>query len=882
MLCQANISRGEQVTILQEIQKWSQILPSWQQDAIARLYAKQELSLQDYDDMYALLKVEHGIPDPGGRTTRKLAAEQVAAPQAPERHVQIAAIKNLRNVNALAVEQRLPINPTGLSVIYGENGTGKSGYSRVFKKACRARDQSEVIHPNAHVEPSKVGPARATFELLVNATPIEVEWASDQTAPEELSSISIFDSHCARAYVDNRGDFAYVPYGLDILGRLVSVCVKLKLMAEKELATARPNTDMFAALIKMPTQTGKVLSSLSAATNPTDVAALATLTDTEGARLEVLGKALAEADPKQKAQALRIKATRLASLGVRIASASGVVSDENVSGLKNLIEKSVAAKVVAELASKKFTETPGLLPNTGSDAWKALFEAARAFAVESHAGKEFPHLGSESPCPLCQNPLKADGAARLEFFEVFVQQEAEKAEKSARKLAVVAYRSIEQAQLDLAIDAGLAMELEAIDHALAAGCVVVQQELMNRRQTIMKACAPPHDWASIAKLSIDPRDALAAAGARLLAEAKALDDSMDEKAKAAMVAEHGELEARRRLSELKTAALDAIAKFSLSAKLLACSTAAASTTAISRKSTELSKTMATQEVADALNHELKCLNVHELKVVMRPESPKGKTQFKLVLEIPGTASAKDILSEGEQRAIALASFLAEVNLGKGTGGVVFDDPVSSLDHRRRWHVAKRLAKEAMRRQVIVLTHDIYFLCILQQEAAAVGLDLSPQCIRRTPAGFGVQTDRLPFDAMSTSKRVKILRQMHAVAAKAHTDGDDDSAKRNTHDAYYHLRLAWERGVEEVLFQGAVTRFDEGISTQKLSYVVVEDGDYVTINAGMTKSSKFAHDPATAAHLPTPHPDELSADIEALETWRRSVEARKEAVRIRRT
>jgi hypothetical protein len=196
------------MTILQEIQKWSQTLPAWQQDAISRLYASQELSAQDYDDIFALLKVEYGIPDPTGRTPTKLAADQVAAPQAPYRHVQIGAIKNLCNVNALAIEQRLPINPTGLSVIYGENGTGKSGYSRVFKKACRARDQSEVIHPNAHAAPGKAGPARATFELLVNTAPIEVEWRSDSAAPEELSSVSIFDSYCARAYFDNRGDFA--------------------------------------------------------------------------------------------------------------------------------------------------------------------------------------------------------------------------------------------------------------------------------------------------------------------------------------------------------------------------------------------------------------------------------------------------------------------------------------------------------------------------------------------------------------------------------------------------------------------------------------------------------------------------------------------------
>jgi hypothetical protein len=116
----------------------------------------------------------------------------------------------------------------------------------------------------------------------------------------------------------------------------------------------------------------------------------------------------------------------------------------------------------------------------------------------------------------------------------------------------------------------------------------------------------------------------------------------------------------------------------------------------------------------------------------------------------------------------------------------------------------------------------------------------------------------------------------------HKAGDDEEKQRLTKDAYYHLRLAWERGVEEVLLQGAVQRFDEGISTQKLRYVIVEDSDYATIEAGMSKSSKFAHDPAAQAHLPTPHPDELLADIEALEAWRKAVESRKEAIKQRRS
>lgn len=872
---------GCPVTILQEILKWSQGLPAWQQDAIARLYVRPEPSAQDLDDVYALLKSAHGIPDPQGRIPTQLAAEQVAVPQAQDRLIQLAAIKNLCNVNALAEGQRLPINPSGLSVIYGENGSGKSGYSRVFKKACRARDQRESIHPNAHLPPDKVGLARAAFELVVDGNPLEVEWVSGQEAPEQLSSIAIFDSHCARAYVDNQGDFAYVPYGLDILEGLVYVCGQLRASVAKEQAENKPNIDIFATLSKTQTPVGKMLASLSHQTKPEDVEALAHWTAADQKRLETIGKTLAETDPKQKAQIIKNLATRFAGLSTRINAAIGLVNDASVASLKSLIEKSTVAKQAAILAGQNFKETPGLLPGTGGEAWKALFDAARAFAVESHPGKDFPHLGAESACPLCQNPLEQNGVARLEAFEVFYQQAAEKADKAARQLAEDAYRTVKSAQLDLLIDESLATELAGVSQKLADDCANLQKVLLERRAAILEAPKSGNDWNAIPALPTDPRVDLENAKNKFLGDAKDLEASMDEKAKAAMFIEKVELETRLRFSDLKDAALDAIAKCVLIEKLKACSEATA-TTAISRKSTELSKTMATQEVANALNQELKDLNVHELKVVMKPESPGGKTRFKLVLEVLGSASAKDILSEGEQRAIAIASFLAEVNLGKGSGGIVFDDPVSSLDHRRRGYVAKRLAAEAKRRQVIVLTHDIYFLCILQKEADEAGLGLDPQYIRRTSMGFGAHSAHLPFDALTTSKRVKYLRQMQVAIAQAHKT-DEEEAKKLTRNAYSHLRMTWERAVEEVLFQGAVTRFGEGVSTQKLSYVEVRDDDYAKVSSAMSRCSKFAaHDAALGAQLSTPRPDELSVDIEELEAWRESVDKRKDAIRARRS
>jgi energy-coupling factor transporter ATP-binding protein EcfA2 len=869
------------LTILQEIQKWSQGLPDWQQDAIRRLYVNRELSVADLDDLFAMAKTIYGIEDQERREAAKLAAAEVAAPQVPERLVQIVAIKNLVNVNALAEGQLLPIAPTGLTVIYGENGAGKSGYSRVLKKACRARSQAEPILPNARKADAKPGLPMAEFDVIADGTKMQLAWVGGHDSPEQLSEIAIFDSHCARAYLDNEGDFAYVPYGLDILEGLVKACKAVKAMATKEMAANRPNLEPFAVLSRTMTPVGRKLSTLSHLTKAKEIEDLAAIDDEDLAKLTTLNKALAEQDPKQKALALRNRASRFTGLANRIDAALATVDDGKVQRLHALVTKSNQAKQAAQLASKQFRETPGLLPGTGGEPWEVLFEAARAYATISHADHSFPGLPTDASCPLCQQPLGEDGVAKLVAFDTFIQQEAEKVAKSAKAAAKEAYLAVQNAALDLGIDEALGKELQEAFPDTFDDFVAFQKSMQERRAAAMQASGSAIPWESIAALPVCPSACLRDKAEALSKDAKSLEDAMNVKARAEMVIQQAELDARAKLAEIKSSVLEALEKLVHNAKLKACADGIV-VTGISRKSTDLSEKMATQEVVDALNAELRALNVHELQVAMKPESPNGKTQYKLRLQLPGGGAPSAILSEGEQRSIAIASFLAEVKLGCGRGGVVFDDPVSSLDHRRRWHVAARLVQESKARQVIVFTHDVYFLRIVQQQAELERTNISTQCIGRGPAGFGIQTDRLPFDTLSTSKRVKALRSMQLEVARAYKANEEAEATRLSREAYSHLRMAWERGVEEVLLDNTIVRFDEGVSTQRLKGVVVEDADYHEVNAGMTKSSKFSgHDPAMAAQIPTPHPDELRDDIDRLESWRASVEARKATVQARR-
>jgi len=180
------------VTILQEIYVWSKGLPIWQQDAIARIYANRELTEADIADLYALAKTEVGIEDPQNRSPKVLDDAQFSNPADPTRLVQILAIKDVANVNALAVGGSLPIAKTGLTVIYGENGSGKSGYARILKHACRARDQRETILPDAKIDPENVGTPEAKFDVAIDGVNTELAWSLGSLAPEPLAEIAIF------------------------------------------------------------------------------------------------------------------------------------------------------------------------------------------------------------------------------------------------------------------------------------------------------------------------------------------------------------------------------------------------------------------------------------------------------------------------------------------------------------------------------------------------------------------------------------------------------------------------------------------------------------------------------------------------------------------
>ena len=853
------------MSLLTDILVWATTtrLP-WQRDALRRLFQRQELTTQDFDDLYAMMKSARGLPDDKNRQPVPLAEEHLPVVGTTVEPVVLKAMRELKNVNRIAEGQQLDFAPKGITVIYGGNASGKSGYVRVLKHACRARDRSEMIHPDANdPEASKKIP-EAVFDIEVDGSLNSLNWNRDATPPKELSNIAIFDTRCARAYLDEQ-DVAYVPYGLDIVQNLGQrVLPKLSERLNHEIESIDTDTSPFADLAG-GTAVGKVIASLSGDTRPEDVKALAKFTDEEKNKLAALNEALAEKDPKAKAKECRLSRQRFNELISRIGTAFGYVNDSAVEQLKFCDQKAEAAIEAEKVAAEHFRTGEPLLPGTGEAVWKKLFESARRFSLEAaYPDKPFPYIEPDAKCPLCQQPLAQEAAKRMHSFDEFVKDDTARVAAEKRQQRTTEKEKVKSVSLDFGLEEAMTEEIKLLDPGLLENTQKFQKRIKDRR-TWMLGALQAHAWDAPPLFDEDPRDGLKHLSEKLLAQADELDRAGDESNRKALEAERAELDARRKLSARLDSVLALINRMQVKERLKKCR-GDLNTKAISDKAKEFASQAVTEALKQALNQEFQTLGVGHIKTKLIERAVKGKMKHKLVLDLPVTMELVEILSEGEQRATAIGSFLAELHLADHRGGIIFDDPVSSLDHHRRQRVADRLVKESMKRQVIVFTHDTVFLAELRNCIDRLGCDHLMYYLEWLNDRPGHVAQGLPWEHKTFLDRLDKHEKAQKTLEKNWSPYPNEADKEKVRQEYSRLRATIERGIEEIVLNRVVQRYQDEIRFKQLRGVVGFTEDEFKEIERLHKACcdvTEAHDPSSAKDTPVPDPEQLRQDIAAL-------------------
>ena len=524
----------------------------------------------------------------------------------------------------------------------------------------------------------------------------------------------------------------------------------------------------------------------------------------------------------------------------------------------------VAARQAADLAGLALF-TDEALPGVAGDAWRRLWAAARDYSVRvAYPDRPFPVVAlddSPASCVLCHQQLAPEAARRFERFQRYMDDALDAAASAAEKAISEARATLPLPQFLAAPDFGMRLDQLRGRYADLADRLAAFQsdnalrviELLGRLDG-----KPATDFPDSDAISPD----LKAYAELLTLDKDALAGAATSEERARLTLAKAELEDRELLADHR-------AKLNLRRDLLAADAAFAraladlQTQAITKRANELLDKHLTAKVVDHFARERERFDITHLKVGLARKSGQTRAEFDIDPGTRLTRLASDILSEGEQRALALAGFLTEVALTDGAGPIVIDDPVSSLDRDRGIKVAERLAEEAERRQVIIFTHDLIFFNEMCAQAEKRGIDpVTIALFSDQNAAGKIDPGGIVWKGSPVIKRLNRLESDLAPLVKVHvtSPADYEVAIKNL---YGRLRDTFERVVEEVIFKDIVRRGVDAVETKKLRLITVPDELAIRFHEGMTRANTYSHDNPAAETVEVPTPDQCRAHIAEL-------------------
>lgn len=787
-----------------------------------------------------------------------------AAPSGTQ--IRVRRIDSIEGVNALDSSAVLDFGDADLVVIYGPNGTGKSGYARLIKHAAGARARTELL-PNVFV--ALTSTPRAQFVLERAGVPTPELWAASSGPLDALRHVHVFDAEVARHYVTSKAEASYEPRRLRFLGSMAAICdrVKVDLEARKTLLpSAMPTVPADLTSTELATY----VRGLQPKLKPAIVKAKLTRAPNHAERLKALDEALRTPDPATRIAVISKRLAALTAAGATVELISVGVSEENAARLTTAKASAVLAReAVIGAANVAFEQAS--LASVGEATWRAMWEAARIYSTHAaYPACSFPNVEEGAKCPLCQQVLDQPASKRLADFEAFVKGEVERTAKiaeAAHSSAVKALPALPTETDWLAHFANITDADEAAKSAHAAAAA----RLAALAEAVSIDDVPAADLAPLMRL--------------IVRQATTLEDERILLAKLQEGSERSSMD-----SELRTlrmldwcndnleailAALDRLQKLAALDEAIRKT----NTIAITKKKVELAQDELTGGYQARFATELKALGAARLRVKpIEAGKAKGKIEFTLSIVDAKHAVAPDqVLSEGEARVVALSAFLADVTVAGARTPFIFDDPISSLDQEFEERVVARLLTLARTRQVLVFTHRISLLTLLRDACetaagvakimdGAVPIKLTQIALRRmgTKVGLAVATS----DTTVNQAADEIVRK-RLPAAKVHYDNGEHSEYESMMKAICgDLRILTERAVEDVLLNSVVKRFRRSVTTMNklLHLAKISADDCALLDDLMTRLSVFEH--SQSEELPAIVPDlgDVQKDAENLRDW----------------
>lgn len=838
---------------VESFKAWLDAKPYWEQFLWQLHLEKDELDEDDLKKCYQYLLEDFGViktaPSRKPIVFPTLDLESVDVSGAKST---LNKIENLKNVNAIDESCVIEFGKN-LTIIYGDNGAGKSGIGRLLSNACHSRKPRRLL-ANAR-KASSIQPS-ADFHVTDSSGSNVVKYRLGDNHPA-LKAFAVFDHECALTHLNDGNAVEFVPSKIKIFDEVFKSISAIEKELEADIEAKEcedPTTDVFDGRSTVT----DFVDGLSDETTDQEIEDALRFTDADKTALADKKKELAKKlkqDVAAQKTLLQEECRDLEEFKRELSATIPVLSTTRATQINNILKEIREKKEIADKLSVKSFDFAAF-KNIGSPEWRALIVAAQRLHTKesvSNGGTEPEH------CLLCRQSLGGKEKTLFGEYWKFLKSTAETELANARRTLSSYLEVLEGADRDWPSFSATEVAVKILKRD-------APDELKKIKDGFDGMNAQLRDWVGKVKKEkdvafADPKiklDAITTLVAeKRKAEGKLVDPTPQIRK---LTGEIGFLEQKKQASRL----IPKIKKFVAWLRWQAAVGAINLPTArgnVTRKKSDIMGELVISQYVDIFNTETERLDCNfGLKV--ESHGRDAATIKELKLEFARGQNPSDILSEGEQTVSALADFLTEAKLDKNNTGIIFDDPVTSLDHDRRSIIAKRLVEESKDRQVIVLTHDIAFLLELQYYAENQSIDHVSVSMRKVAGSVGLIKPELPWIAQNVRSKVGYLRNKLATLKKAES-GDPDEYRELVKSWYGLLRESWERAVEERLFKGVVQRFNKAVQTQKLAQIQVTDDLIKEVTDGMTESSKWLHDMGIGMNPAVPTTAKLEAELDKL-------------------
>ena len=715
----------------------------------------------------------------------------------------LLSLEHLENVNALAPNQIIKFH-SRLTICFGENASGKTGYVRILKQAAGARTAESVL-PNVRVGGTATPKARIRFRVPQGER--SITWCGD-SGVEPLTRVAVFDSRVAVAHLRENLTFAYTPAALAVFPLVMDGIDRVRELLQADRTKREPTGNPFPTRFSDGSPLSAKMRDLTASTEVRELEVLANVSEQEEAAIPALRQTVdalrAGMIPAQLDSATRRRDAL--TLVVECAEAAGSFDRDRYSDAVTALKLARSNHERATRSSLEAEPVPGILDGP----WKGLVEAAESY-IQALGLDPYPTAGEA--CVYCRQSLDAAATSLLQKYRDYCNAALRRGINQAQDHL----RAIAKPILDLPLEDAIRDITASLQSSAAAGrdsgLFSASRRLLDESQKLREALASEQECASKTR-GFDP-DLAAVRAARDAAETAVRDLQGKGTTRAETLSREEaslkDLQDRLTLRELMPeirAHLDAVRWADQARTYLGTFQGIKQGLTVTSK--RASQEVLNKDFAERFEEERRALRAPP--VTLEFPGREGETRRRKMLTPEHGLDA--VLSEGEQKVVALADFLADSSLNPDQSPMIFDDPVTSLDHRRVRYVADRISQLSRDRQVIVFTHDILFAAELlarfeteARDCTFLEVTADDEIPGRITGGSHPRTDTF------NDRKQRITKLIDGAKGAS-----GDQRQTLVQQGYEELRGACEVVVEKELLKGVVERYRPNVRMTTLSQI----------------------------------------------------------------